>query len=112
MTTKRQGGRLSLPKQAELDHERLETRIDLAMAKATPKLVKHFLWMVDNIATQKDTIQMKLIEKGMGHNKDFMKAFKEAVAAAQDNNVEEEEDESPMMIDLTSSETASSKTLN
>ena len=112
MTTKRLGGRLALPEQAALDHERLETRIDLAMAKATPKLVEHFLWMVDNIAKQKDTIQMKLIEKGMGHNKDFMKAFKEAVAAAKEDIPEEEDEEgSSMMIDLTSSETAS-KTLN
>ena len=112
MTTKRQGGRLSLPKQAELDHERVETRISLGMAKAAPAVLAELLAMVKDIQSHKPIMKLQLIKEVLGYNKEFMKTFKEAVAAAQDNQVEEEEDESPMMIDLTSSETASNKTLN
>jgi hypothetical protein len=96
------GGRPTLEAQAAKDHEKQEIRIDLAMAKATPKVLKHLLKMIDNIDTQKDTIQIKLIEKVLSHNKDTRKMAREALNM-EESSVVEEENYSGVSLDLSAS---------
>lgn len=106
MITKNKGGRLTLAEQADNDHEKMEVRVDLAMAKALPKVIKHLLLMVNNMDKQKDNINLSLIDRVIGHNKDNRRLAREILNSAKSEETYEDEEES-IMIDLNSSETAS-----
>tara|TARA_R110000850_G_C9582285_1_gene426359 strand:+ start:134 stop:478 length:345 start_codon:yes stop_codon:yes gene_type:complete len=104
-------GRPTLAQQADNAHENAEVRIDLAMAKAVPKVIKKLLAMVDNMDSQKDNINLTVIDKVLGHNKENRKAAKEILKAVSADVIEEEEEDYTMSISLSSSDDTN-KSLN
>lgn len=100
---KASAGRPDLEDQALIAHGRQETRIDLAMAEVLPKIIKHYIKMVNEIEKQPPATQIKLMDKAFGHNKEVMKMFREGLAAKQSEAPQEEdEDDSLPMLDLSS----------
>lgn len=100
---KDKGGCPTLAEQAENHADKGETRIDLAMAKAIPKVLKHFQSMVDNLDKQKDTIQMKIMDTVLNHNKANRKAKREMLQAMIDDMDKPQDDEDySIELDLTS----------
>tara|TARA_R110000851_G_scaffold90230_1_gene196785 strand:- start:98 stop:439 length:342 start_codon:yes stop_codon:yes gene_type:complete len=113
MTIKEQktGGRPLLEEQAENAHQKAEVRISLAMSKAVPTVLTHLLKMVGNMDKQKDNINLTIIDKVIGYNKETRKIAREMLSSAQKDEPVEEEEDYDISISLTSSDT-SSKALN
>lgn len=114
MTTEvNKGGRLTLAQQAEHNHAKAETRVDLEMSKLTEKVIKHLAKMVNKIDTYKENTQLALVDKVLKQNKEYMKAKRELELAnskpKEEEVLEQEEDYTPM-IDLSADRSKS--TLN
>ena len=62
MSSQNLGGRPTLPEQAKKDHEKLETRIDLAMSKLGLDAIKKFQAMFKDWDDLKENTKLQLID--------------------------------------------------
>ena len=93
VTNGKMGGCPKLPDQAINAHKKNEIRLDLEMAKMVPAAIKHLAKMVKGIDNLKENTQMAVMDKVFKHNKEFMKQYNEALAAASADKPTVEEDE-------------------